>query len=54
MDKLATSNPDLHAKVKAAYAKRLDELSGGPVFEPEGRDDPDFGDQFPGTEDPAQ
>jgi hypothetical protein len=51
MDKLAGTNPGLHAKVKAAYAKRLDELSGGPVFEPEGRDDPDFGDQFPGTED---
>jgi hypothetical protein len=54
MEKLASSNPDLHDKVSAAYAKRFDELSGDDPFassEPEaGRSDADHGDQFPGED----
>lgn len=54
LDKLARVDPELHQRVVAAYAKRLDELSGGPAFEPEGRADADHGDQHDGPEDPAQ
>lgn len=46
MDKLATANPELHAKVKAAYDKRFAELSADDPFatdEPEGRPDTDHG-----------
>lgn len=52
MDKLAGANPELHAKVKAAYDKRFAELSGGQDGDPfgEGRSDEQHGDQFPGDE----
>lgn len=54
MEKLATGNPELHAKVKAAYAAKFEELSADDPFaaEPEaetGRSDADHGDQFDGT-----
>lgn len=45
MDKLATSNPELHALVSDAYAKRFDELSGDDPFT---ADEPH--DQFPGDD----
>lgn len=50
MDKLATSNPDLHARVTEAYAKRLGELA--PIDDDpfEGRSDEQHGDQFPGDD----
>lgn len=50
MDKLATGNPELHERVMAAYTKRLDELSGDDPFAPEGREDADMGDGFPGDD----
>ena len=50
MAKLADGEPDLHAKVKAAYAKRLDELSPVDADPFEGRADEQHGDQFDGSE----
>lgn len=53
MDKLAGT--ELHARVTAAYAKRLDELSDDPFAEPEtGRADADHGDQHDGADEPQQ
>lgn len=53
MDKLAGSNPELHAKVTAAYSKRFGELSNSDgdddPFEA-GRPDADMGDGFDGDE----
>lgn len=54
MAKLEAGDPDLHAKVLAAYAKRLNELApidGDGQFEPQqGRADADHGDQFSGDD----
>jgi hypothetical protein len=48
MDKLVTSNPDLHDKIAAAYAKRFGELSPIDADPFGGRADEDHGDQFSG------
>lgn len=57
MDWLADNNPEMHAKVIAAYSKRFAELSGDAfqTDEPQtGRSDDQHGDQFPGDDETQQ